>query len=284
MNQNFSQVSAFVLHARNYQENSQIIQLFSFELGRFSIIAKGIKGKRSQARKAILQPFSELKVEFTGKSDLKTLIHCETFTQHSLQSPNNISKQNTFLSMQGKALACGYYANELILRACMERQEYPELYDHYKAFIQLLKTNSFGLEKPVAPIIRDFEVALLTHIGLAPDYLFDIDQNEIKADEEYFLIPEYGFQAHSTIVNDESLENICEEPSSEYRSKSIQPVKKYDSFKGQAILSLASGEHYPIHYKSSQKIMAVFLQEVIGNKPLQSRKLWQHLTQTENKN
>ena len=98
------------------------------------------------------------------------------------------------------------------------------------------------------------------------------------------MIPEYGFQAHSTIVNDESLENICEEPSSEYRSKSIQPVKKYDSFKGQAILSLASGEHYPIHYKSSQKIMAVFLQEVIGNKPLQSRKLWQHLTQTENKN
>jgi len=274
MNSNFSQVSAFVLHSKNYQENSQIIQLFSLELGRFSVIAKGIKGKRSQARKAILQPFSELKIQFTGKSDLKTLTHCEVVTE----TANQTMSQNRFFGLQGKALACGYYANELILRACIEQQEYHVLFTHYREFISSLKAEKLESEKIIAPTLRDFEIALLTDIGLAPDCLFDIEHNEIKADEWYFLVPEYGFQPQNHSENKLETDDFCGEPAAEYEVKSTHYKKQYDSYIGQAILSLASGVHFPEHYKSSQQIMAAFLREVIGNKPLQSRKLWQHLS------
>ena len=119
--QNLQQVSAFVLHSRAFQENSLIIQVFSLELGRFSLIAKGIKGKRSMARKAQLQPFQKLLIEFTGKSDLKTLIHCE------LTAAQPVS----ILSLQGQALACAYYASELVLRGLPEGHEYPELFHFY---------------------------------------------------------------------------------------------------------------------------------------------------------
>jgi|GEM_PF-2290485 len=285
MKHNTTQVSAFVLHAKSYQENSQIIQLFSFELGRFSIIAKGIKGKRSQARKAVLQPFNELIIGFTGRGDLKTLVHCEiqrviNSSTDRAETNCNVDSLKGVVGLSGKALACGYYANELILRACPERHEYPELYIHYGEFINQLKSNPFVSNTPVQPILRNFEVALLTNIGIAPDWIFDLEQNEIQANQYYYLIPEMGFQMVET-------ENNCQEPIAEYALNSAQNIEKSskkssqkltnDSFYGQSILSLATGEHYPEYFKSSQQITAVFLREVIGNKPLQSRKMWQHL-------
>lgn len=239
MNQKKSQTSAFVLHARAYQENSQIIQFFSLELGRFSAIAKGIKGKRSQARKATLQPFSQLSIEYIGRGDLKTLTHCEV--------DNQVNFSLGYI-LRDKALACGYYANELLLRALPEYHDYPDFFHVYHQFIDDLKTKNeilFGL--------RNFEVALLTTIGLAPDWQYTIDGEAIDKDEYYCFIPQSGFQRAS--LND----------------------LKSNYYSGQAILSLASGEYFSDHIKASQQITRLLLSEVIGNKPLQSRKLWQHI-------
>lgn len=249
------QVLAYVLHSKPYQENSLIIQLFSLELGAFSVIAKGIKGKSSQARRAILQPFLELKIEITGKSDLKTLLHCELTNSTAFNSP--------LCNLQGKLLACGYYANELILRACPQYHEYSELFYHYREFIRELKSDfKLNLNKPVQLILRDFEVSLLTSIGLAPDWFHDTDHMPIESDKDYFILPESGFKLAEPINSD----NI-----------SFQKEQNNGRFRGHSILSLATGKHTPEHFKSSQQITAILLREVIGNKPLQSRILWQHL-------
>ncbi len=268
MTQKNQQVLAYVLHSKPYLENSLILQLFSLELGCFSLIAKGIKGKSSQARRAILQPFLELKIEFTGKSDLKTLLHCELNNQASLNSP--------LLNLQGKLLACGYYANELILRACPATHEYPELFYQYRSFIQELKTNLKSASgdinscelnplssKPMQTILREFEVGLLTAIGIAPDWFFDTNQMPIESEKEYIIYPESGFQLAEPLPNYDILG---------------QKEQNYSRFQGHSILSLATGEQSPEYFKSSQQITALFLREVIGDRPLQSRKLWQSLS------
>lgn len=235
------QVFAYVLHVKAYQETSQIIQLFSLEQGRFSVIAKGIKSKRSQARKAILQPFFLLNIEFTGKSELKTLLHCEKIAEPGLLFNKGLT---------GKPLACAYYATELLLRGLPEKQTSPELFESYRHLIEQVAEL-----KPVQipPLLRRFEVTLLNTIGIAPDWNFDVDQNPICADKRYLLVHQTGF-------------------------KLTDSLNQHESFTGQSILSLVSGKFDSKNIKSSQKITNLLLKEVIGNKPLHSRKLWQHMS------
>ena len=269
------QVSAFVLHSRAFQENSLIIQLFSLELGRFSVVAKGIKSKRSQARRALLQPFNEVLIDCVGKKELKTLTHCQLVI--SPERPLSVG-------LQGKALACGFYANELILRALPEYQENEALFHAYRRLVDTLagQTNSLasdssgsGAPNP-APILRDFEMSLLTAMGISPDCQYDLLQTPIVPDGLYRMLPQQGFERVDAKIDDIQETSVGE------------PVQKYvttnefdQCFSGRAILSLANGNYQPQDAKASQGITALLLREVIGDKPLQSRKLWQHMSLNE---
>jgi len=231
------QVSAFILHARPYQESSLILQVFSRESGRFSLIAKGVKGKRSQARKAVLQPFQELRLEYTGKSELKTLLHCERFEPYAA---------NAFL-LQEKKLACAYYASELLIRGLPEGCEYSELYVQYANLLSELSHKD-----QYADYLRQFEVSLLRAIGLAPDFKFDIEQQPIDENWYYLWVPEQGFS------------RAAEKEMSR-------------GFSGHAILALGEKNTGQLSGRECQHICRLLLQEVIGNKPLQSRKMWHHI-------
>jgi len=215
-----------------------ILQVFSFELGLFSVIAKGIKGKKSQAKKAILQPFQILAIEFAGKSNLKTLVSCE------LESDQSI---NTF-SFQDKKLACAFYSNEILMRALPERHEYPELFkSYYQLLVNLAKTSDYSLA------LRQFEIALLSAIGLAPDFTYDVNGEEISADKNYLLIPERGFTQ-----------------ASEFEQAS--------SYSGQSVIALSTGIISEACLVDCKNICRQLMRNVIGDKPLQSRKLWQHIS------
>ena len=255
MKQSQLQTTAFVLHSRPFQESSLIIQLFSQEHGRFSIIAKGIKGKRSQARRAMLQPFQQLSIEYTGNSELKTLIHCDTLTDNH---------SSVGFGLTGNKLACGYYANELLIRALPERLDYPTLFLHYAEFIHYLNKAEDGND--ISALLRNFEVCLLTALGIAPDWLTDIEHNPIVPEQHYQYINQSGFKMLK----------------SDYSNEQNNSGNKFDidkdTYAGEVILSLASGNYQPKYNKLCQRITRGLLQEVIGNKPLQSRKLWQHMS------
>ena len=62
----------FVLHRRPYSETSLLVDLFTEETGRLTVIAKGARAKRS-AWKSVLQPFTPLLLRWSGKGALKTL-------------------------------------------------------------------------------------------------------------------------------------------------------------------------------------------------------------------
>ena len=61
---------AFILHRRDWQNSSLILDILTLDYGRLSLLAKG--GKRSKSQ-ALLQPFYQLVVSWSGRSDLKTL-------------------------------------------------------------------------------------------------------------------------------------------------------------------------------------------------------------------
>lgn len=247
---NSLQLDAFVLHSRNYRETSQIVQIFSRQLGRQSIIAKGIQGRKAQISKALLQPFNRLQLTVSGRGDLKTLTQCELAE----------ASQPSFGRLAGASLACGYYASELILRSCPEQHPYPQLFEDYQGLLTALLA---GGDQP--GILRKFEVALLTSIGLAPDWRYDLEQREIDPDQHYELVLEEGFRASGQAV-DAGVELV-----SGLGHKS--PV-----FCGQSILDLGSGNFRPELARSCQTITALLLKEVIGHYPLQSRQLWRQLT------
>ena len=60
----------FVLHRRPYSETSLLVDLFTEETGRLTVIAKGARAKRS-AWKSVLQPFTPLFLRWSGKKRIK---------------------------------------------------------------------------------------------------------------------------------------------------------------------------------------------------------------------
>src|SRR5438045_121865 len=66
----------FVLHSYPYKETSLIIDLFSREHGRVPLVAKGAKRPHSKLR-GVLQTFQPLSVNWSGKSEVRTLTGAE---------------------------------------------------------------------------------------------------------------------------------------------------------------------------------------------------------------
>ena len=82
---------AFLLHRREYRESSLLIELYSAEHGRISVVAKGVRSSRGD-KKGLLQPFQPLLVWWQGRSDLKTLTSVESSGHYPmLEEPDAVS-------------------------------------------------------------------------------------------------------------------------------------------------------------------------------------------------
>ncbi|MBV1910372.1 MAG: DNA repair protein RecO [Kangiellaceae bacterium] len=230
--------SCFVLHSRSYKETSLIADLFSLEFGRFSVIANGIKRKNAQAQRAILQPFRLLKLEYRGRSELKTLCSVDVVVESKF----------LYRPMPSKAIACGYYVNELLLRTLQLGQEFPWLFDEYRASVEQLHNT-----QDLAHVLRNFEVSLLSELGIAPDWFSDISGEPIENLANYVFNIDHGFEK----ITGPYLFN-----------------SDYKIFPGQAITDLGHGYFHSDTAKMSQQVTQLLLRQVIGHKPLESRKLW----------
>lgn len=141
----------FVLHRRPYSETSLLVDLFTEESGRLTVIAKGARAKRS-TWKSVLQPFTPLLLRWSGKSGLKTLTKAE---------PAAIT-----LPLQQTALYSGFYVNELLTRVIEPETANPQLFQHYLKCLTSLAT-----ETNVESCLRLFEFNLLQILGYGVDFL-----------------------------------------------------------------------------------------------------------------
>lgn len=239
---NKKSTECYILHTRPFKETSLILNLFSQQQGRFSLLAKGVKRKNAQAKRAILQPFNLLDIEYVGRGELKILSNVELRKSVSESDPGSLSN---------RALACGYYLNELLMRSLQEWQEFEWLFQVYDESLTALKCS---LE--YSAILRNFEVSLLEELGVAPPWQVDIKGETICGDKRYHFNPEQGFE-------------IIE------KNSGLNYLYELDSgFSGDAILSLGNGHYKPEVTKKCQQITQMMLREIIGDKPLESRKLW----------
>ena len=138
---------SFVLHSYPYRETSLIVEVFSREQGRVALIARGARRPRSALR-GLLMSFQPLALSWFGKGELRTLHRAEW--------------QGGQPQLQGQALLCGFYLNELLLNLMVRDDPHPQLFDYYQHTLQRL-----AREQDIAATLRCFEKRLLQEFGYA---------------------------------------------------------------------------------------------------------------------
>ncbi len=138
---------AFVLHSYPYRETSLIIEVLSRQHGRVALVARGARRPRSALR-GLLMGFQPLALSWFGKHELRTLHKAEW--------------QGGQPQLQGKALLCGFYLNELLLNLMVRDDPHEQLFDYYQLTLYRL-----AHEENHAAILRCFEKHLLQELGYA---------------------------------------------------------------------------------------------------------------------
>ena len=137
--------AAFILHSYPYSETSLLVEAFTREHGRVPLIAKGAKRPHSSWR-GVLMPFQPLVLGWSGSGDVKTLSAAEW--------------QPGLPLLEGGALACGFYLNELLLKLIAREDPHPGLFDGYRRALE-----SLAAKADQAACLRRFELLLLRELG-----------------------------------------------------------------------------------------------------------------------
>src|SRR5260370_3985412 len=67
---------AFILHGYAYRETSLLVEVFTRDFGRISMVARGARGARSTLR-GVLLAFQPLALSWFGKGEVRTLARAE---------------------------------------------------------------------------------------------------------------------------------------------------------------------------------------------------------------
>lgn len=221
--------AVYVLHTYPFKETSLVVELFSRNFGRVATTAKGARRPRS-AMRGMLQSFQPLTATWSGKQELKTL--------HSLDWRSGL------LLLQGEALMCGFYLNELLLRLLPREDAHEALFDYYSQTLETL-TKSDDL----ATTLRRFELKLLQELGYAIPLLTDENDADIQAETSYRYEAEYGACA-------------------------LQSTKNGIQLQGSTLLNMAKDDYSLAQTKvQSKQLMRYLLAHYLGDQPLHTRQL-----------
>jgi len=136
---------AFVLHSYPFRETSLVLEVFSRQHGRVPLVARGARRPRSTLR-GLLMSFQPLSLSWFGKHELRTLHAAEW--------------QGGQPQLQGTALLCGFYLNELLLNLMARDDPHERLFDYYQDTLLRL-----AQEQDHAFTLRCFEKQLLQELG-----------------------------------------------------------------------------------------------------------------------
>lgn len=162
----------YLLHCRPWRETSLWLEAFTREAGKVALIAKG--GRRHRRFAARLQPFQPLLLQWRRRGELANLTVAES------GGPS--------FGLQGTALFCGFYVNELLCRLLARDDPHPGLFDGYQRVLLELAEG-----KDVEAGLRRFELTLLVETGYAPVLDHEVEYGiAIDAEKRYRYLPERG--------------------------------------------------------------------------------------------
>jgi DNA repair protein RecO (recombination protein O) len=228
---------AYVLHRRPYRNTSAIIDVFSRDYGRIGLVARGLLNPRSRnGMQALLQPFNKILLSWTGRGELRTLIQAE-------------SAANTDTRIIS-ASASMFYLNELLMRLLQRDDPHEQLFLFYEASLMSLQASTMPPQHDEFNL-RLFEKNLLDELGYGLVLDSDSTGANIEPDIEYRYIPELG-----PVINTPTLTGGV-------------------LLHGASLLALAN-EHIDSEQamRESKQLMRFILRGYLGDKPLQSRMLY----------
>lgn len=218
--------AAYILHAYPYRETSLIVEALSRRHGRVSLVARGARRPMSSLKSRLLA-FQPLTLSWFGKGALRTLHDAEW--------------QGGALSLRGAGLMCGFYLNELLLRLLPPDDPHEALYDRYTATLEML-----GDSAEAEPVLRRFELALLSELGYAHTLDRLADGAPVAGASRYGFLPDLGVVA---------------------RGQGVEVA-------GKTLLDLARGDFAdPRTLAESKLLMRGLINHYLGDKPLLTRQL-----------
>ena len=90
--------------------------------------------------------------------------------------------------LQGEALMCGFYLNELLLRLLPREDPHEALFDTYTETLKTLVAHP----QDSANILRKFELNFLQALGYAVPLTHNVRDEAVEASQQYFYVPEVG--------------------------------------------------------------------------------------------
>ena len=169
-----NQTEAILLHSRNYSETSLICELFTRKHGRVSVIAKGARSKKNKFQN-IAAPNILASVNYSAKSELKTLVSWEEITHFSIL---------------GKNLKILLYLNELIFKLLEKENKQDRIFESLIDFYKVLVS---GDAKNIEIALREFEYFLICELGYGFNFLYDDNGKKIVREKTYYFHPAQGF-------------------------------------------------------------------------------------------
>lgn len=224
--------AVYVLHTYPFKETSLVVELFAHGFGRVATTAKGARRPRS-AMRGMLQSFQPMLATWSGKLELKTL--------------HNLEWGGSLLMLQGEALMCGFYMNELLLRLLPREDPHEALFEYYSATLKTL-----AKEKDLATTLRRFELKLLQELGYAIP---------LSADNNNLPILETGVYRYEAEIG-------------ATRITSGSANKNGIQLAGKTLLDMENDDYSNNQtQQQSKQLMRYLLAHYLGDKPLHTRQL-----------
>lgn len=225
---------AFVLHTYPYRETSLIVEVFSQHHGRLPLMARGARRPKSAVR-GLLLSFQPLALSWFGKGELRTLHSAEWQSGQPL--------------LQGTALICGFYLNELLLKLLHRDDPHEQLFLYYQETLQELARRS-----DYAAVLRRFELNLLKELGYALMLEHDAESGvAIEPDAIYRYVFERGPMRQKTGQNGVEL-------------------------RGKTLLDMAADDYIdPVTLQQSKALMRAMINHYLGEESLHTRQILKDL-------
>ncbi len=223
---------AYLVHRRPYRDTSLLLEVFTEGYGRLGLVAKGARRPKSALR-GLLQSFSPLLISWSGRGELPTLIAVE--------------RDGSGMTLGGKALLCGLYLNELMMRLTHRHDAHSRLFAYYSAALSGLAS-----EADTQWVLRRFEKGLLEDIGYGLILDRDAESGEtLDPDQRYVYFPDRGPVRADAVSTDEPL------------------------ISGRSLLALARDDGMDLGVaRDAKRLMRSVLAFHLDGKPLKSRTLF----------
>ena len=174
--QRIDRQAAFVLHDRAFRETSALLEILTPDHGRVGLIARGIRGARPRFGRGVVVALQALEVSWQGRGELMQLTHAEPVGAPYV--------------LNGRALLCALYVNELLTRLLARSDPQPEVHARYAELLGALTDADADAQ---AWALRRFERDLLVALGVAPRFDVDVHGRALDAACRYQLAPESGW-------------------------------------------------------------------------------------------